>query len=242
MTSASGLKKRRWPTAAVALATVATVALSVLAFRHAATPAASAGCASGGKIVSFIGDSYTAGVEGDGGYSRRFPALIGDDLDASVLIRASNGSGYATTGPADDALDYPGQAATVDPQSSVVVMSGSRNDMPAAAEQIEADTTRALASIKASAPSAKIVLIGPFWINNLPSDKILAVRDAVKASADKASITMVDPLKLGWFGEPGSINGGKSDLIGPDSVHPTAEGQAYLADKIEPFVRDALCS
>jgi hypothetical protein len=55
----------------------------------------------------------------------------------------------------------------------------------------------------------------------------------VRQAAAAAGVTFVDPLALRWFLDD-------RGLIGEDLASPNDEGHAYLADQIEPFVRELL--
>ena len=58
-------------------------------------------------------------------------------------------------------------------------------------------------------------------------------RDAIASAAADAGALFVDPLGEEWL-----LAG--AELIGTDGVHPNDSGHAYLADLIEPIVREAL--
>jgi len=58
---------------------------------------------------------------------------------------------------------------------------------------------------------------------------VLALRDSLHDQARAMGAVFVDPLAEGWFV-------GRPDLIGPDGVHPTDAGHAYLAEKIAPLI------
>ena len=45
----------------------------------------------------------------------------------------------------------------------------------------------------------------------------------------------VDPIAEAWFID-------RPDLIGPDGIHPTNAGHAYVADKIAPLIAQPLQS
>ena len=63
---------------------------------------------------------------------------------------------------------------------------------------------------------------------------MLNLRDAIKNEALAVGADWVDPVADGWFADT------PPDFIGVDNVHPTDAGHAYMADKIEPCIRDEL--
>lgn len=249
---APGPNARQRPRRGARLA-VALVA-SALALTACITPAApspspdpSLPCKGGYQIITFLGDSYTNGTDNDSGEQARFPALLAKELPAQARLLASNGSGYVALGPAPGAMTYVDQARHVSVDSALVVIYGSRNDMlhikPGGAITEAALTT--FSAARDRAPHAPILVIGPSWINRLPSVQILATRDEVKAAVDTTDVQdlhWVDPIEEGWFAERANETpDGRSTYIAADRIHPTDEGHAYLAEKMRPFVEPLVC-
>lgn len=224
--------------------TTATVLCLLLT---ACTPSPQPGPSSSGcsvQKVVYIGDSITNGTDNDSGVDARFPALIQKSLGGQAVVLASNGSGYIARGPAADAHTFPEQAELVPADAQVVIMMGSRNDMPSAdkPDTITQAAAAAMDAIKARAPHAKIQVIGPPWINQKPSSGIIAVNAAVEAAAKRASLPYVDSLEAGWFAETDNLtNDGRSKFIASDRIHPNDAGHRYLADRIAPIVQSAAC-
>ncbi|GAA3672640.1 hypothetical protein GCM10023081_08730 [Arthrobacter ginkgonis] len=180
--------------------------------------------------VAFVGDSYTGGSEMDTGKGHRWTDLIAEDLGIAASLHTEGGTGYVATSP--DGVNLVVRAGEVR-GSDLVVFFSSRNDV-AGYDAVREGALKAFEAAEESAPDAKLVVIGPPWVDGNPPPKIRASRDAVKAAAKEVGATFVDPLARGWFAE------GKSGLIGSDGVHPTDAGHEYLADKIEPLIRKAL--
>lgn len=203
-------------------------------------------CASDGtKSITYIGDSLTNGTSQDSGLGARFPAIISRRLLVPARILASNGSGYVQVGPAAGAQTFPGQARSVQPDTSLVLILGSRNDMHSE-EDIDEIPERALTTyerVKDRAPNARLLVVGPPWINDSPSAEILAVRDQVRAAAEQAGVDFLDPIREGWFAEPqGVLDDGRSRLIAQDRIHPNDDGHEYLADRLLPYVTERICT
>lgn len=223
------------------LAAGLTAALTVLAFRHSRAQAL--GCDPLKERVAIIGDSYTSGAGTDSGTDYRYPSLVARRLGVQVEATGYNGSGYVARGPRPFDTTFPEAASEVDPKSSVVLVFGSRND--AASEdtkitpsQIRQAAEQTFETLRATAPKAKIVVVGPPWINADPPPRILKARDSVKKAAETEDLVFVDPLEEGWFSE--EIEDGKSRFIAKDHIHPTDAGHSYLADQIAPVVRQQL--
>lgn len=203
-------------------------------------------CAAAGGSITFIGDSLTNGTSNDSGASHRFPSLVARELLVTARVLASNGSGYVAVGPATDARDFPGQADLVKADTNIVVIFGSRNDMsvdedPSAA--ITENARRTYDRVRENAPGVHVVVIGPPWINDDPSEEILQVRDAVRTAAEDAGLDWVDPLEEGWFAEQDQLlPDGRHRGIAEDRIHPNDEGHAYLAQRILPIIAERVCT
>jgi lysophospholipase L1-like esterase len=115
----------------------------------------------------------------------------------------------------------------------VTIVFGSRNDYFAPPDAVYAAATRTFTTTRAAAPNTRLLVIGPAWINAAVPVQLPRVRDAVQRAAADTQATFVDPLTEGWFV-------GLPQLIGADIVNPTDEGHVYLADRIEPALRQLL--
>lgn len=188
-------------------------------------------------LVAVIGDSYTAGTEQGGARGSGWPAITERELRAQgwpVVFRvaAQNGAGYAAgSGNGTRFTNLVPQAVQ---GAKLVVLFGSRNDGKVPSGPEVPDAIRAtLAQVKDLAPGADVLVIGPPWVTGPPTTRILEIRDALRTEALAAGATFVDPIEQGWFVD-------RMNLIGTDGVHPTQEGHAYLAEKIEPLIADEL--
>jgi hypothetical protein len=74
-----------------------------------------------------------------------------------------------------------------------------------------------------------VLVIGPAWPTADPPATVLRIRDILAFQTGLVGATFVDPIAQGWFV-------GRPDLIGPDGVHPTDAGHAYLAEQIAPLI------
>lgn len=234
----------RW--LAVAVAAALAAGMTVLAFAH--TQPQPQSCDPAEQLVTFIGDSYTSGAGTDSGKDHRYPTLVSTQLGVPVQILGYNGSGYVARGPKPYNTTFPEAAKKVDPETNLVVVFGSRNDVTTDAleitpKQVQKEAEATVATIHERAPGASIVLIGPPWINNKAPRSIERARDAVRAAAEKTGVSFIDPLDEAWFGEKDQISDGKSRLIADDHIHPTDEGHEYLSRKISRAIRpDLTCT
>lgn len=212
---------------AAALA-VAAVALSV------AVPAARAASPS---RIAVVGDSYTAGSS-EGGNGPRgwteiaWQLLAAEGVDVDAEVAAEGGAGYGERGHRGSVFkDLTVRA--VRRNDDLVVFFGSRNDQPVDPARFPGLAADTLASARAAAPAAKILVIGPPWPTADPPPEVLGIRDSLRYQALVNGAVFVDPLAEGWFV-------GRPELIGVDGVHPTDAGHAYLAARIAPLIYDQL--
>lgn len=185
----------------------------------------------GAPVIAVYGDSYSAGSDEGGQGAAGWPALVAERLDADVRLHAVPGAGYVA-GLGGGTFLAQVQAAE-EPDADAVVVFGSRNDTGAPAQEITDQAIAVYDALRTASPSAQIVVIGPAWSDEAVPAETLLARDAVRTAATALGLTFIDPLEEGWFF-------GRLDLIGADAIHPTDEGHAYLADRIEPVLRSAL--
>jgi lysophospholipase L1-like esterase len=217
---------------AVLLAVTAAAGVLLAACNSRAAPAADP---SSRVDVAFIGDSYTQGGPRQGIGERRWSALLTARLEQEgnpirARVQAIPGSGYVNGATARSFAQM--VPIVVTPSTGLVVLFGSRND--AGLRRVDQAATETFNAIRAIAPEAEILVVGPPWVDASPTVPIKVARDYVATAARQAEVRFVDPIAEGWFAGP------EPGLIDVDGVHPTDAGHAYIADRIFPHVRDAL--
>ena len=173
----------------------------------------------------FIGDSYTAGVGGEG---TKWTTLVSEEYGWEEVNLGHGGTGYVTslTGAAAQKACFKatcpayGDLVTdaVDAKPAVVVISGGRNDgnkdISEAAEELFTD-------LRTQLPNAQIYVVTPIWDDDYAPPAIFTKSNAVVTAAETSGITAVN------IGHPLT---GKADLISKDGVNPNAKGYRVLAD------------
>ncbi len=183
--------------------------------------------------VLVVGDSYTAGSDEGGKGAAGWASLVDEQLEEVVVTTsAAGGSGYVTAGPSGQT--FPDLIEAAGGGFDVVVFFGSRNDVAPPGE-VRAAAEAAFATAREKSPDAALLVIGPPWVNDDPPSSVLEASTAVRAAAETAGGTWVDPLADGWFHD-------RPELIGSDGIHPTDEGHRYMAGLIGPALRRALGS
>ena len=188
--------------------------------------------------IDILGDSYLGGSAEGGNGSANWTKLIGTrfyDQGARVELNvmAQPGSGYLARGTTGLVFR---EAATLRlrPTADVVLVFGSRNDGRQDSKTMFNAAQLLYSDIHDIAPEAKILVVGPVWVDNDVPDFISANNDAMARAAAEENVLYIDALDEGWFA------GTEEGLIGADGIHPTDEGHTYLAAKIFPLLEDVI--
>jgi lysophospholipase L1-like esterase len=183
--------------------------------------------------IAVIGDSYTTGTpEGGQGSktwtSRAWQQLTRQGIQLAPDVAAEGGAGYGV--PGDHGNVFAGLAnRVIRPDDALVVFYGSRNDQPVDPALMSGDIHDALEVARRVAPKAQLLVIGPPWPTADVPPVVTNIRDVLANEAHAEGATFVDPIAERWFV-------GSPELIGPDGVHPTDAGHAYMANKIAPLI------
>jgi lysophospholipase L1-like esterase len=183
-------------------------------------------------VLAVYGDGYSRGSDLGGQGPAGWPALVAEQLGAQLSLDAVSRTGYVSTGTSGQ--DFAGLvAASPVPDAAVTVIFGSRNDLGQAPTAVGQRAAETFSLIRQTSPSTRLVVVGPTWSDADVPAEISAERDAVKAAAEQAGATFVDPLEDGWFRSP-------SGLIASDGVSPTDAGHQFIASALAPPLSNAL--
>lgn len=190
------------------------------------------------NYIAVVGDSYTAGSAMGGHAEHGWPALVearlrSEGIQNDVISGAAGAAGYVSRGHDQKGVFSDQVDRVVGVNDRLVVLFGSRNDELVPAAQLVEAVHKTLSTVQAKAPNAKILVIGPVWVNADPSPGILRNRDILQGAASGIGATFIDPIADRWFVD-------HPELIGSDGQQPTNEGHVYLADKIAPLVKGLL--
>lgn len=182
--------------------------------------------------VVIIGDSLSTGHGTSPDMA--WPKLLQDDTRGglhplSIVNAATDGSGYVRSG--DGGSTFLSQVdASVQKKTRLVLVFGSENDMGTSGVQLKEAVAATITEIRAKAPDARVVLVGPPSYTDEPESARLQVRDQARAAATAADAVFVDPIQEQW------IMGRTGELIGPDGDHPSVRGQHYLQKNMEKII------
>ena len=174
-----------------------------------------------GAVVVAIGDSI---MEGHGlAPAQAWPALLAQQYGWRLTNLASDGSGFATAG--DDGDTFADQiAVALALHPSIVIISASSNDLDRTPSTLTVDTDDALQTLRAGLPDARIVVVSPVWSDTPAPDRLGAIDAETAAAAQAVGAQVLD------IGQPLSA---RADLVLPDHVHPTVQGQQAIAQAID---------
>lgn len=179
--------------------------------------------------LAIVGDSYTNGTDigGQGPKAwtaRAWLALARQGMQVQPDVAAEGRAGYGVRGD-HGSLFEDLTARAVHPDDALVVFFGSRNDQGVDPQVLAGMAHDTFALSRRTAPSARLLVIGPPWPTPDVPEAVLQIRDLLNVQARAAGATFVDPLADRWFF-------GRPDLVGADGVHPNDAGHAYMAEKM----------
>lgn len=184
-------------------------------------------------VLAVYGDWYVSGTDQGGVGPAGWPAIVSQRIGAEATVpHAAPAAGYVAESATGDTFLTLAQN-TPEPTADVTIVFGSRNDYLSTPAEITAAATRTFETIRATAPQTELLVIGPAWTDAAVPPELLPVRDAVQQAAAAAGATFVDPIAERWFFDD-------TGLISTDLISPTDAGHVYLADRIEPVVRQLL--
>lgn len=173
--------------------------------------------------IAVLGDSWSLAP------TPAWPAvateLLADEgVDATFTVDALAITGYVVDGAAG--TSFVDRAANVDPDADVVVVFGGFDDRDGDAAAVSLAAASTFGTIRDVAPGAVLVVVGVPWPNDEVPPNVVALNEALRSQAQSVQATFVDPAADSWF------TSGDADLIGPDLLHPSAAGQAVIAERL----------
>ena len=195
-------------------------------------------------VALFIGDSYAAG-SGGAGVRRSFACLTARALGWVCHDDGEPGTGYTNAGKvhgaANDtyaaralgrttapAIGPNGTAAPLDPAAvDVVVVTGGRNDSGSPVPARVAAAGLTLDRLRVTYPNARIVVVGPFWVDDDVPPSLEAFDDGLRAEAAARSLTFLDPIRDRWL-----TTDQRARWIATDGVHPSVAGHQRIAARL----------
>lgn len=172
---------------------------------------------SGSPTITALGDSFSLGV-GVSGPQEAWPAVLGGQLGAEVVVDGVGATGLTTRGFCPESPITYGERVDRDPpEGEVVVLQGSVNDATGGDPDEVGEAARDLLADLEDVPT--VVVVG---VPVIPAAELAALRtidEALRAAAADAGRAYVPLLD--------------EDIeILPDRVHPTVEGQQRIGELV----------
>lgn len=183
--------------------------------------------------VDVIGDSLSTGLA-TGGFAWTDAAartFARDRPAVRFLNAAENGSGYVARGQHGDTfLDE--VERVVSARTQIVLVFGSDNDL--GMRGLSTAVARTLRRIRALAPSATLIVVGPPAPPAQQVQRLAGIRDTIEETTRGVAGQFVDALALKWF------QGDAKAYVGPDHEHPNDSGEQYLAARMTAVLAPAI--
>ena len=183
------------------------------------------------RTIVFFGDSLTAGYGLDDPSSQAYPALIQQKLDAAGLDYKTVNAGLSgeTTSGGLRRVDW----ILRQPVDIFVLALGGNDGLrgidPAVAR---VNLEKIIDRVRAKNPKVKVVLAGMQMPTAMGPDFAKEFAGMYPEIAEKTHVTLLPFLLDGV--------GGRLDLNQPDRIHPTAKGQAIIAETVWKVLRPLL--
>jgi acyl-CoA thioesterase-1 len=222
-------RSKVWLRVALAVCLLVGVAasLSMLAgARHPESPVTSAEVRQ--PVAVFIGDSYTQGAD-------KWPSKVAADQVWREVNLGRGGTGYSKRLSGKDATkgcglsecaNFPEMASVaVQRKADIVLVAGGRNDGGA---DITTQVNETFRRLREGLPEARIIAVQPMWDASQYPRFLIGYSTLIQRAVESIG---------GQYLEIGTPLEGRPDLIQPDGVHPTKEGQTVLAEAVNRELR-----
>ena len=200
--------------------------LSEVAPKSTASSTPTAPTASAAPVVAVralvLGDSFSAGK----GNPARTPTalqLATRALHWTATLQVAPGSGFTTP-----AASVASRLAAVTAAPTVLVLQAGASDTAASPVQLTAAAGAVLDTVRRRFPSTRVVLVGPFAMEQPPDGQLVRVDRTLAAVAKAHMVAYVDPIAAGWIT---SANAG--ELTAATGYYPNPRGHAYLAELLQ---------
>jgi lysophospholipase L1-like esterase len=177
-------------------------------------------------IVTFVGDSFTAGA-GSTDPSLRWVTRTASAMKWDEVNLGLGGTGYNSTATAEACglayCETYGERIddVVAANPSIVVVAGGLNDQFSKAAAITEAVGDFYAELRAQLPEAQIVAISPVWRDGNPPPIIADIQTAVRTSATANGAEYLD------IGQPLAD---RTNVLASDGAHPNDAGHGLIAD------------
>lgn len=173
--------------------------------------------------VAFYGDSYTLGT-GASSVDKRWSTIVCEKRGWVEFNPSQNGLGFVNR--RDAFGDVPELIIADDPDLVIITLGLNDNfSFDVAAPEIEAAIHDDFARLSAELPDARIIVVEPFWYTDLRPESVNTIIGWVRAAAAEIDADYVSGASRWLEGHP--------EWIGVDGLHPSDEGYAEIARRMD---------
>ncbi|MEX0161249.1 MULTISPECIES: SGNH/GDSL hydrolase family protein [unclassified Microbacterium] len=211
------------------LASVVALALGLTACSAAPLPDTSAS-AGNGPLVAFYGDSYTLGT-GASDPSLRWSTIISEERGWREFNPSVNGLGFVNHRENFGEDDLP--ALVIAQKPDIVFVTMGLNDTfsyDRRADLIRDTISGDLTRIREALPSARIVVVEPFWYTEQRPASLEQIIVWVEDAAAEIGADWI-PGASRWL--DGHHAGSEDSWMASDGLHPADVGYAHMAEQMD---------
>lgn len=182
-------------------------------------------------VVAFYGDSYTRGT-GASSPDRRWSTIVCAERGWREFNPSVDGLGFVNNraqssigGPGDDLVD---QIVEHEPAPDIVIVTMGLNDnfsMPSRADEIEAAIIDDLERLRDELPSARLIVVEPFWYSDDRPASVEQIIGWVDEAAAEVGADHIAGASRWLEGHP--------EWMAADVIHPNDEGYAEMARRMD---------
>ncbi len=181
-------------------------------------------------MVAFYGDSYTRGT-GATSPERRWSTIVAADRGWFEFNPSVDGLGFVNNrggGLAGPGVDLVDQIVDHEPAPDIVIVTMGLNDnfsMPSRADEIEAAITDDLERLREELPSARLIVVEPFWYSDDRPESVEQIIGWVEDAAAEVGADHIAGASRWLEGHP--------EWMAADLIHPNDEGYAEMARRMD---------
>lgn len=184
-----------------------------------------------------VGDSFAEGITGVNRPGGGLAYQVADKLGWTLAKDAQGGTGYIAQGPVElfaNRASFPIrlQRHTNAERVSYVLLTGGANDSAASDTVLAAAVHKTILETQQLWPSAKIIVVAPFWCRADAPAGLLRIRNVIKTQAAVSHVAFIDPLAERW-----TTAQNESWMVFRDGVHPSQRGHDYIAARLAAAVK-----
>lgn len=212
------------------LASIVALALGLSACATAPAPDPSPTPQGTGPLVAFYGDSYTLGT-GASDPSLRWSSVISADRGWREFNPSVNGLGFVNHRSSFGEHDLP--SLIIESQPDVVFITMGLNDnfsYDRRADLIRETITEDLRRLRDALPSARIIVVEPFWYTETRPGSVEKIIGWVEDAADEIDADWI-PGASHWL--DGHYAGSAESWMAADGLHPSDTGYEQIAERMD---------